>query len=135
VTLPLPPDFEEWTPSKQDAVKRYKEFLERSASFYRSALLEDLATYEDGWNGEGSLAATDEVFANIWALSEFIPQGWTDATLNDNGTISFEGFGPREDYGCVEVGQTRVSIMRRRGNDRVFVNATIERSVDEGGER
>lgn len=90
----------------------------------REAEIADLATYDDGWNGDGSLGPSELVLRNVRSLSDLIPLSW-ESTLNENGTISFERLG--DEYASIEIGNTRFAAIVGIGEERVYINATITR--------
>lgn len=88
---------------------------------YRIDLL-GIEKLEDGWDGPGSLAPSEDVKANAHALIDLglVPdRADTEVTPNSNGTISFEWSGGKSH---LEVGKTRFAMYTADH----FINGTIQ---------
>lgn len=93
--------------------------------------LAEVSELQDGWNGEGSLAPSHVVLANVVrVLSAMpVPLSTLDLTPNDNGTVSLEWeteFG----YAFLEIGERKYGLtLSGVGHDPSFHNGAVEALV------
>jgi len=81
----------------------------------------------DGWNGDGSLAPTPDVFDNCGSLLPLVPYN-ASVTPDENGTIMFEWY-DLAGFWMLEVGKDKFSLI----TPTAFINASIrqkQESVD-----
>lgn len=83
--------------------------------------LHELSALEDGWDGEGGKAPSQEVIDNAFALIDLWYKPLTEVTPNNNGTVSFDW-----PHSHLEVGRTRFSYY----NGAYFIDGTIKRRGD-----